>query len=173
MGRILAVATISAFMLSGCPVLEAIKPPFSAGGVFDGSWTATPFGSDHEMKCVIQVILTHDIGAPPPNDFRVEGTITLNFSCTSVLEEFPDMNLPAAVSFGVTGIILPNGQLLLGSVQENEDGGTMLLGINAQGEDKLGDKVMDRVAGDFDVVMSLSPSLTLSMSGTFDAVHLE
>ncbi len=158
---------------SGCNVLDNVaKPPFSAQGVFDGSWTARVGNPERDIECVVQLILAQDVAASLPNRYRVDGTIKLNFTCTSVLEAYPEAELPAAVSINVVGFMLPDGRLLMGAVQQ-EDSGNIVFGLDAQGEDRTGQGFMTGLSGSFTVAANQADVPTVGFAGSLDAVHLE
>lgn len=170
--RCLAAGALLLFGM-GCSVISDLAAPsFSAEGTFDGSWSARVGDPAQDMSCVVQLVFSQDLSASLPNNYRVDGTVKLNFTCTSVLEIYPDSALPSAVSIDVTGYMIPGGRILMWAVQQAENA-DIVFGLDAQGEDASGQGYMTGLTGDFTVSVSPDGGSEVVFSGSMEAVHLE
>jgi hypothetical protein len=78
--------------------------------------------------------------------------------------------MPAAVQLPVAGALLPNGQLVLGSI-ENGSEDAYLLTIQALGADKDANGAMDTLSGTFTLYSTLPHDIAVNYAGSFDAAR--
>ncbi len=150
---------------SGCLVMDLSGPPFDAAGAYIGSWEGQVTGSANVVDgCAVTLKLNQRTTAPFPGNYRLDGELFLNFTCPSLIWALSRYSLPASATLPVTGLILPGGQIYLGSLG-GSGGGVVLASIDGRGYDYNADGVMDALDGDFTLHFTFPGAEPVSIEG--------
>jgi hypothetical protein len=149
--------------LTGCNFAPGIVPPFDASGSFDGRWSGQVNGlEDQTNSCVVKLDLVHDALGLVPGSAYIEGEIRVNFTCPSVYSQIRDSVVPAIYTVPVQGYITGSGRILIGVV-ESTRAYDIALGLDAQGFDDDDDNRMDRIEGEFNLVVRVDKDTILTV----------
>ena len=167
-GWTMGIGALVLLLMSGCNIWLLFLPdvPFDATGTYSGTWEGVVTGSEDSVNaCALTLQLRQDVGASNLERLKVEGEITLNFTCASLMTQLGEIGLPETLKLGMTGVMTPAGQLLLGSLEGSEDL-SVVVGIDAQGDDADGDEYMDALTGDFVLYIEVPEYPRIDISGT-------
>lgn len=149
--------------LGGCNFAPGIVPPFDATGSFDGRWSGQVNGlEDQTNSCIVELTLNHDALGLVPGSAYIDGEIRVNFTCPSVYSQIRDSVVPAIYSVPVQGYITGSGRILIGVV-ESTRAYDIALGLDAQGHDDDDDNRMDRIEGEFNLVVRVDKDTILTV----------
>ncbi len=170
-----AMAIMSGLILglTGCPFMP--KPPFSAAGQYDGTWTDSNTG----ISCDFSMSLTHLPNTPYPVNFLVGGLVSFDYECALAGEVDEGQEVMDAILDAITDVLgeqeLP--ELTIPVVGEmNEDGsGGIELGVDTEmlelpwtvsvqftgtGDDNDADGQMDTYAGTYTMTITINLDTT-------------
>lgn len=157
--------------LSGCP-LDRPRPIFDASGGFGGDFEVSPRdASEENLRCRIAFELRQEVRDPFPFDFRIEGTVALNFACASTINALDELNVPALLGIEVLGAFTEQGRFTLAGAAQR---GNLYYAIvmDGFGDDFSGDGAMDSFGGTLLLIVYNDDRRTwelLNLRGTFEA----
>lgn len=150
---------------SGCSIIDFPNPPFNATGTYLGPWEGRVSGSANTVDgCAVTLQLNQRISTFFPGNYRLDGELYLNFTCPSLIWALSRYSLPASATLQVTGLMLPSGQIYLGSPRDSA-GGVLLASIDGRGYDDNRDGVMDALDGGFELYFTFPGAETGSIEG--------
>lgn len=159
--------------MTGCGFAPGIVPPFDATGSFDGRWSGQVNGlEDQTNSCVVHLDLVHDALGLVPGSAYLEGTIRVNFTCPSVYSQIRDSVVPAIYEVPVQGYITGDGRILIGVIETTRSY-EIALGMDAQGYDEDDDNHLDRIEGEFNLVVRVGKDTVLTVASTLTAAPAE
>lgn len=177
----LAVLGVTTATFSGCP---ALVPPFDATGAYEGTFTLGAGDTQLAQGCDISLDLTHNVNAVPLENFNVDGTVQLSFTCVAsqqkaTIEEILDGVLGELLTTGdveLSGAITPNGILTLttdGIFDECPEGEQCeRLVLIGTGKDTDDDGAMDTYEGTIGGLVQVSGTL-VPLVGEFSTAFTE
>jgi hypothetical protein len=167
---IFGVAIVAlAVALPGCPPAGGFpKPPFSAAGMYTGSWNGQSNDQQPQyiQQCPLTLTLSQNYNAGYPGDHLVEGTALVDYSCL-VLPEWIDTPPPSTVNVG--GVLGDDGKMVLVSAGCGT-GLCLVLSFDGTGQDTNADKFMDAYSGTWSFSLLLAGVEPFTVEGTFDLV---
>lgn len=128
---LISVALVTMGQSSSCTV------PMDATGDYSGSWTF--YVKDNgtiidAIDCPLGMTLEQDVTLDHPDNFSVNGTIHVDFSCFEDAPNWPEWaKIPEPSDINVKGTMEKNGKLVLASGGCGP-GTCIILALNGQGE---------------------------------------
>ncbi len=166
--RTLSGAALTALAISGCAAL-GIAPPFDATGVYRGTWTGTVQGATNaDRSCSVTFDLKQADSSSFLQGFALTGEATIYFSCSSMLDDIAENGLPARVSLGVKGFLLPDGSIAFASIEPGTTQ-SILITVSGAGLDNDSDGIMDQIKADWTLIIDQPNHPRITVVGKVDA----
>lgn len=155
-----ALVLAAAAFLPGCPALD---PPFDTTGDYSGTFAIGTEDIGIVDGCTLAISLEQDVDTKIFDEWRVSGTVELNFSCILGQELSGLLGLLADEAFSVDpieveGLLLPDGTLELNTPDLFDacpETGCAKLAMLGEGVDDNRDGAMDSYSGAFGGVLQL------------------
>jgi hypothetical protein len=179
MCSLLAACLCAGALLHGC---EQVPAPFDTTGDYAGTWSGTAQDAPEESAkqiepgepqiveaCPLSLSLTQNVAAPFPGNFRVDGTVTVDYGCVELPLRF-ETPPPATVNVG--GFLQEDGSLTLLSGGCGT-GFCVVLTMDGAAADTDDDGFMDTYSGDWSYLILLAGVMPFGFEGTFETALAE
>ncbi len=153
--------------MSGCGLL-GISPPYQTEGTYSGSWNGSLSGGlDMDTACSARLSVFSD---EPDTLFgrKINGSLTVFFSCSDLLDAIAEQGLPARITLDITGSSYSFDRFSFAGTYSGSKL-TETVSFVGNGEDTDGDGMMDRVKGKLTIVMEQSGYRQITLSADWEA----
>jgi hypothetical protein len=145
MKRVLLSCVLVGLVLgaTGCP--PVIVPPFTATGIFVGTWVP-PVDVEKGEGCPITLDIVHNVDESFPRNLGIEAIVTLDLSCHPDVQALTDAGLNTTLVLEMKGALDTRGQFILATPPCEDE---ICIGslFGGEGFDDNDDGLMDRATG--------------------------